>query len=396
MINQLTLENYRVIYTTDGREVLSIVERESVDLVILDIMMPEISGYQVCQQVRSVYSLIELPIIMLTAKNQAQHKISSFQAGANDYLMKPFDKPELLARVKTLIRAKRLNQELTSLNTQLEEKVIERTNELKTTNEELTNMNQKLVDMAESKREMLQNIAHELGTPVTLMHSYIQSIQEGVIALDDSQYHELVVDKVNILRRLIQDLYDLALLESQKIELSFRCVSLKMWLDRSSLQAAFTIQQRERRAVIEDIPVDLPDYTIMVDEDRINQVYLNLISNAVKHTDPGVGEIKIRYAVDQSLQQLSIQISDNGTGIEADTLPHIFERFYKGKLHNHSSKEQSIGLGLVIVKEIIRAHQGEIYVTSEINKGTHVTIYLPLQIDDEGGGHNGSVQNISN
>src|SRR5699024_4818735 len=127
LMNQLTLEGYDVYTALRGEDVFQFLEENDIDLVILDIMMPGMSGYEVCQQLRKTYSLMKLPILMLTAKNQVQDKLIAFEAGANDYLVKPCDKQELISRVKTLVRIKTLNQELTQMNLHLEEKVLERT-----------------------------------------------------------------------------------------------------------------------------------------------------------------------------------------------------------------------------------------------------------------------------
>src|SRR5690625_4662894 len=129
LTNQLTLNNYHVLAAHKGEDALDIINQQKIDLVILDIMMPDMSGYEVSQTIRKNYSLMELPILMLTAKNQLEDKFLSFEAGANDYLAKPCNKQELLSRVKTLIHAKKLNEDLMMLNQELGERVKARTKE---------------------------------------------------------------------------------------------------------------------------------------------------------------------------------------------------------------------------------------------------------------------------
>ncbi len=378
MINYLSMEGYHVIHTTNGAEVLSLLQKNPVDIVILDLMMPSISGYEICKRLRKSYSLIELPIIMLTAKNQDESKIASFDTGANDYIVKPCDKSELLARVKTLVNVKKLNQELSLLNQELERKVEERTNKLHEVNHDLTKMNQRLVQMAESRRDMLQNIAHELGTPVTLMHSYIQSIKEGLISIEDTQYNQLVMNKINVLRRLIKDLYDLALLESGKINLHFEKKIAHQWLENISKQLALTVEQGGRGFECQlDASIDKTSF-ILVDEDRIQQVFLNLISNAIKHTNDKFGKIYFYADWDSEEEALKLLIRDNGVGIEEEMMEHIFERFYKGKNQGNHDFQESIGLGLAIVYEVLKAHQGSIKVSSILKQGTQFIISLPL------------------
>src|SRR5690606_32549656 len=145
LTNQLALEGYAVVTAGDGQSVIDYVEQGPVDLLILDIMMPNMSGYEVCQRLREQYSLTDLPILMLTAKNQVQDIVTAFEVGANDYLTKPCDRKELLSRVETLIQLRQMNLELIQINQSLEEKVTERTNELAEANQSLVLANEKLI-----------------------------------------------------------------------------------------------------------------------------------------------------------------------------------------------------------------------------------------------------------
>src|SRR5690625_163883 len=209
-------------------------------------MMPKLSGYEVCQRLRKQYSLTELPILMLTAKNQVRDKITSFEVGANDYLAKPCDKQELIARVKTLIQLCGLNQELIHMNHLLEAKVEERTKALQNANQDLSKANEDLRNMAQSRRELLANIAHELGTPVTLIQNYVQAVQEGLIAVDHSRYLEMVYHKVKVLNRLIHDLSDLSKLEAGRISLNLEQVRLDDWVEQIYRKFELDITQGER------------------------------------------------------------------------------------------------------------------------------------------------------
>src|SRR5690625_3686415 len=130
LINQLSIEGFDVVTVTNGIEVLQEVESQSFDVVILDIMIPKVAGFDVCERLRKSHSLLELPILMLTAKDQLQDKIIAFEAGANDYLTKPCHKDELISRVRTLAHLKWMNEELEMLNVELEDKVEQRTEAL--------------------------------------------------------------------------------------------------------------------------------------------------------------------------------------------------------------------------------------------------------------------------
>lgn len=368
LMNQLSLHGYEVLTSLRGEDVFDIVEKNQIDLLILDIMMPGMSGYEVCQRLREEYSLMELPVLMLTAKNQLQDKMLAFEAGANDYLVKPCDKQELLTRVKTLVHVKVLNEEIMQMNAELEEKVQERTSELKVANEHLQ-------DIAASRRKLLANIAHELGTPVTIIHHYIQSIQQQIISIEDEHYMKLVTDKINVLNRLIEDLYQLSALEAENISFSLEDEPLQQCLTKMIKNCKLTVLQSGRQFKKEALPNNLSDYTCAIDEARIDQLLSNLISNAIKNTDEVVGVISIATTVNH--EHVTISISDNGRGIAEEELPYIFERFYKQQ--SRSDEPVGTGLGLAIVKQIVENHRGNITVESEINVGTTFHVSLPIK-----------------
>lgn len=381
LINQLTLEGFDVIPAKNGMEVLNLVGKHTFDVLILDIMMPKISGFDVCERLRKTYSLLELPILMLTAKDQVQDKIMAFEVGANDYLTKPCDKEELLSRVKTLTHLRWMNQELKMLNIQLEAKVTDRTKKLKLANEDLSQTNVKLMEMAESRRNLLANIAHELGTPVTLIHSYVQSLQDGIITADDEYFRKLVDDKIKVLDRLINDLADLSRLEEGGAILDFKEYDLYEWLEKVFHKISFDVKTLERKIIKQDIPFTKRMYRGFFDTERMDQVFTNIISNAVKITSEENGEIAIRASIDDEQEGVIIAISDNGKGINEANKPFIFDRFYRKKyrpLADH--QEDGTGLGLAIVKEIIQGHNGKIWVESQVDVGTTFYISLPIKI----------------
>src|SRR5690625_5405269 len=184
--------------------------------------------------------LREIPKLMLTAKNQLQDKMLACKDVVNDYLVKPWNKQELLSRVKTLIQVKILNQKLIQMNLNLEEKVLERTHKLKVAYDNLQ-------AMAASRRELLANIAHELGTPVTLVHTYVQSVQKGLISADDTHYGTLVTDKISKLNRLIEDSFDLSTLEAGIISFNFKDIRLDKWLEVIYDKCEFEVLQKKDR-----------------------------------------------------------------------------------------------------------------------------------------------------
>ncbi|ADI00609.1 ATP-binding protein [Salisediminibacterium selenitireducens] len=380
LTNQLSLEGYETHLASSGEEVLDFIAAESFDLIILDLMMPGISGYEVCVSLREDFSLVDLPILMLTAKSGLDDKVIAFEAGANDYLVKPCERLELTSRVRTLIRIKKMNEELKALNVELEEKVAERTKALGTSNEALTRANKSLVAAEDARKQLLSNIAHELGTPVALIHSYMQSVRAGLIAMDDPYYHQQVEKKIQILNRLISDLFDLARFEQDHKILQRETFSVSDWLTKVDETCRFEVTQHHRRYEGPEIGAFEPykrEWYCHVDVERMDQVLSNLIVNSVKFTTEDDGTIRITAEWDLNERKLVIGIHDNGAGIPKEAVPFMFDRFYRAGDHS-GFKPKGSGLGLAIVKQIIESHGGEVDVTSEQGKGTSFFITVPM------------------
>ncbi|MCM3110830.1 ATP-binding protein [Lederbergia lenta] len=391
LINQLSVESYEVVAVTNGPEVLKAMEEHQIDLLILDIMMPRMSGFEVCQLLREKYTLTELPILMLTAKNQMADKVTSFAVGANDYLTKPCDREELISRVKTLLDLRQLTKELTSINRLLEHRVNERTIALEIANKNLETVNQELREMEKSRVQLLSSISHELGTPITLIQSYIQSVREGLIEENNSRYLDMIHKKLLLLDRLTKDLFDLAKLQSKKISLHFHPIHLEDWLEHVLQSIESDIKQSGREFSRQTIAYgEMTESLILnIDIDRMDQVFSNLTWNAVKHTSQKIG--KITVAIDFDIAQKSsnlvdeghlcgkiiIKVIDNGEGINDADLPFIFDRFYQTS-DSTKIKSNGTGLGLAITKEIIHSHKGEIWVESKVEKGSIFYIALPI------------------
>lgn len=391
LINQLSVESYEVVAVTNGPEVLKAMEEHQIDLLILDIMMPKMSGFEVCQLLREKYTLTELPILMLTAKNQMADKVTSFAVGANDYLTKPCDREELISRVKTLLDLRQLTKELTSINRLLEHRVNERTIALEITNKNLETVNQELREMEKARVQLLSSISHELGTPITLIQSYIQSVREGLIEENNSRYLDMIHKKLLLLDRLTKDLFDLAKLQSKEISLHFHPIHLEDWLEHVLQSIESDIKQSGREFSRQTIVYgEMTESLILnVDIDRMDQVFSNLTWNAVKHTSQKIG--KITVAIDFDIAQKSsnlvdeghlygkiiIKVIDNGEGINDADLPFIFDRFYQTS-DSTKIKSNGTGLGLAITKEIIHSHKGEIWVESTVEKGSIFYIALPI------------------
>lgn len=380
LTNQLVMEGYEVVAVSNGEDVLEQMRKRPVDLLILDIMMPKLSGYEVCRQLRESYQLTDLPIIMLTARNQTGDKVAAFEAGANDYLIKPCNKSELLARVQTLIRLNELNKEAKNTHQRLEDRVAARTRELEAINHRLLDANTAMRQMAQSRQYLLANISHELGTPITYIHGYMQALEEGILSTDQPRYLNMVFNKLGVLERLTQDLLDLSKLEAKRLDFCREDLTLSHWASHIQEQCSLDVRQAERQFVYEVIgsPALLQERKCRIDKKRMDQVFFNLISNALKHTTIHDGVITLAIEVLPFDRKVIFEIRDNGCGINQEALPHLFERFYKAPSSELSNGAGGTGLGLAIVKEIVEAHDGRVWAESQPDQGSSFYVALPI------------------
>lgn len=381
LTHHLNAAGFFVINAYDGDEALKILTKDSFDLVILDVMLPKLSGIEVTQKIRKNFTLGELPILMLTAKSQAEDIVAAFQAGANDYLIKPCGKEELLARTKTLVTLKQAIGEIASLNENLEMQVEQRTKELSKRTEQLKQINT-------SRKQLMTNISHELGTPMTTVKGYIKAILDGVIDGNDKKYIALVYQKILMIERLIQDLYELARLESKQIHFSWRSMAISDFINQCILPFEIEVEKYGRLfKFVNLLSSKEQNYEIVIDIERMKQVLQNLINNAIRFTNEGDRiSIKLEFSEEkmnkkinseQNALFLEVKVCDTGIGMQKEVVENIFERFYQAKKSTDRNGMNS-GLGLTIAKEIIRYHRGKIWAESEYGKGSCFHFLIPL------------------
>lgn len=382
VLSNYLLHKFAVRQTGSGMEALDMIEQGfKPDMVILDVMMPRMSGYEACMRLREIYSASELPVILLTGKNRVQDLVEGFGAGANDYVMKPVAKDELLSRINLHLRVFKWHKAL-------ERQVSERTHELAETNLRLDRVNRELEQayhelsaMEQSRRMLFTNISHELGTPLTSIIGYVKGMLDGIEKLQDRKYIQRIYDKSLYLHRIIKDLFELSKLEAQQLDFEFQQVDLLAFLQELYLHYDIEVSMKGIRFEIA-VPERLSGTTVMAEIDRIRveQVVSNFIANAVKFTMPG-GTIRLSVqleAISKAEGKGTISLRDTGIGIDEEDLPHVFDRFYRGR-RSRQSRTEGTGLGLAICKEIIRQHRGEIGAVSRPGEGSKFYFTLPVK-----------------
>ncbi len=245
---------------------------------------------------------------------------------------------------------------------------IKTTDEFHELGEAFNDMSQKLAKNEEVRQTLVADVAHELRTPLSILQGKLESIQEGAIEANERTILELT-DEVYRLSRLVSDLQQLSLAEAGQLPLHLKPVDLTDLIERVCSNLKWQADEKNITLIFDKIPEHC---LLELDSDRITQVIVNLVGNALRHApEAGIVEVSVQEEEDA----VYLTVSDNGAGIPNDVLPFIFDRFYKNDL-SRSRSSGGTGLGLSIAKGFVEAHGGTLTVRSEMNQGTIFTVSL--------------------
>lgn len=353
-VKRLLSPHWTVEAVEDGAAALAAVRERMPDLVLTDVMMPGMNGFELLQALRADPRTREIPIILLSARAGEESRVEGLEAGADDYLVKPFSARELMARVGAHLELARLRRESLQ-NEQRLRKEAEEANRLKS--------------------QFFSSVSHDLRTPLNAIVGYIYLLMNGTYGpLAENQKMPLdgIQRNVRELLRLINDVLDLARIDSGKMPVERSSVRLSSIIEEITIEMKPLLEMKSL-SIHSHVPENLPD--IDSDAMKIKQIVTNLVSNAVKFTEKGGVTIRVENLSKEGW--VEITVSDTGMGIEPEFLPKIFESFYQIE---ESRAFGGSGLGLTIVKELVNLLQGRIRVTSEVGKGSTFTIFLPYRI----------------
>ncbi len=367
--HQLTAHGFRVIPAAGGPEALRLLGERSIDLVILDVMMPRMSGFEVCRKLREDHALEELPVIFLTARNRAEDLVVGLAAGANDYLPKPVSKSELLARVQTHVALLRVNRQLVGM-------VSERTSQL-AERERLLGERELLIRELESRNAELARfnytVAHDLKNPLITIRNFIGQLETHTEQGDRS----LLRGDLRRIDAAASDLYQLVeqLFEFSRIDrVTLPCEEVPLGDLVEQALSELTPAIAERGIEI-DVAVDLP--VVCGDRVRLFEAVRHLLGNAVKYlADQPAPRIEVGVRAASTGEPPAVYVRDNGMGIEPRYRDRVFELFER--LAPEAS--EGTGIGLALVKRIVEVHGGRIWIESEgAGKGSTFYFTLPVQ-----------------
>ncbi len=337
----------KMLRATSGKECLEIAESAKPDVILLDIQMPEMDGFETFKRLRSQSTTAKIPVIFLTAQRKDPGSIATgLEIGADEYLTKPIDTEELLVRTRMLVRLKRA------------EAALERT-----------------------RADFMAMLVHDLRSPLSGIKSVIDFFHEmrGQTLTFSEEYFSLLDsarDASNRMLTLINNLLDLSKFEAGMVELDKKPVTVSHLVDAVIHEMESQVKQRNL-TLTQHIDPGLP--MVEVDIQKINQVLTNLLNNSCKFTRPG-GQITIGAGITgvpgSNKTMVRITVTDTGIGIAKNEIIHLFERYKQGT-SAHFIEAKGTGLGLAICKVVVEAHGGSISAESEPGVTTTFGFTLP-------------------
>lgn len=376
----LEMQGYQNILTTqDPREVVHLFASFEPDLILLDLSMPYLSGFEVMEQLRSIISEDNyLPILVLTADVTSQAKQRALSGGASDFLTKPFDLIEVGLRIKNLLVTSFLQQELKNQNQILEERVKERTFELEQRNKELIVAKEKAEASDRLKTSFINNISHEIRTPLNGILGFGQILADSELSEEEkNEYLEMMNESSSRLINIITNFMDISLLNSGNQKVFKKEININRLLNEVSGNFADVCASKNLKINLEP---ERTSYNPVITSDRelLHKIFVNLIDNAVKFTLAGT--ITIGYKLEE--QHILFFIKDTGIGISEEDQKVIFDIFHQVDFSNTRGYEGS-GLGLAIAKGLVILLEGKIWVESQKGQGSSFFFSIPLKENNQ-------------
>ena len=349
---------FKVLAAFNGSSALNLINKRPPDMILLDVMMPGMSGFEVAESLKKHEEYSSIPIIFLSALDEIEAKMKAFESGGVDYITKPFQHQEVLARIELHLRLKTLEKERESY-----------IKDLKQQRENLEKLNKE-------KDDILGIISHDMRNPlggiIGISNFLITEPVEDPAEMEDML--KLIEQSAEKLLALVNDLLNVAIIEANTFSVNLEETDVVNLID-DVIQLHQPAAKSKHVAIITEYPPK--NVMAKLDKSKITQVIGNLISNAIKFTKSG-GQVTIKVETpnESEFKGLRIFVRDTGIGIPDDLMPILFNKM-AGHQRNGTNGEKGTGLGMPIVKRYVEAHKGTISVSSNPNEGTLFTIDLP-------------------
>ena len=363
-------EGFLLQSAASGEEALAMVARQPPDLILLDVMMPGMDGYEVARRIKSDLAAVSIPIIMVTALDDHKARVLGLGAGAEDFLSKPVDRAELQVRVRNLLRLKAYSDKLRATLAALE-----------SSNDQLAGALAEAGEarlMAEhannAKTVFLRAMSHELRTPLNAISGYTEILELGIRGVvNPEQVKDLARIKraADYLLRLINDILTIARLEGAR---PLDVISIPVTAVLAEVEGLCALQARANGLTLTVTPCER-ELFVAADAERFQQILLNLVTNAIKFT-PAEGSVAV--TCDDDAGMVRVRVSDTGVGIRPADIDRVFEPFIQIDRHLTTATQQGVGLGLSISRELARAMRGSLTLESVEGVGSVFTLTLPI------------------
>ena len=370
----LHLEGIGVMLATSGMDALEIARYKLPDLILLDIAMPMMDGYEVCARLKEDPSTRDIPVIYLTARTEPEDILKGFETGAVDYILKPFNATELIARVRTHLELRAKTEVLKSINVHLEEEVKQRTAEITEANRNLTETNRKLEmaymelsNLDKAKDEFIRHINHELRTPLQGIHGFTLILEDIVESPEQKEY----LQSINSLVKRLVKLSEISLLFTEIKAKNYK-ITLKPLSLKTSVNQILDVfrNERGRISVLHSQPED--NVFIKADQRLMNTCLELVVDNALKYT-PEEGRVTIRTFHEDALA--GIEVLDDGPGFTTKALDSLYELFTADNLRYHS---HGFGVGLATAKVILDTLSAKLDISNLPDKGAAVRMVFEV------------------
>ncbi len=349
---------YQVVTAIDGQDGLEKARALRPNLIVSDVMMPNMTGFDMCRAIRADENIEHIPVVLVTSKATPEDKIEGLEAGADDYVAKPFSARELLARVENLIRVQDQKTSLERLNS------------------ELLSSNAALRQASEMKSQLLSIASHDMKNPLTAIREFARILREESDQSHQLELLDMIFDSSNDMLALISQLLDSAAMEVGTLNVNRQRADL---VDLAERVVERNVRIADRKGqVIHTTMDDSEACSIPIDAERVREAMDNLLSNAIKYSPL---QSNIYVSVKRKANEVQFSVRDDGPGLTTDDLKRVFGKFQKLSARP-TGGETSTGLGLSIVKQIVELHGGRAQAEKNAERGSTFSFVLPDLTED--------------
>lgn len=354
----LDRQDFVVLFALDGISGLQRAESGQPDLILLDVMMPGLDGFETCRQLKTNDNTRDIPVIFMTALSDVEDKVKGFASGAVDYITKPIQPEEVLSRVNAHLKIQRLQQDLHKRNEELQAS-LERERELN-----------------KLKSRFISIASHEFRSPLAAIQLTTDALERYGERMSDEKKlssFERIKSTVKLMNDMLNDILMLSKVGAETFEFSPEPTDVENLCQ--CIAEEFTLMSEESHKILFSATGE--HFQVSVDPKLLRHILVNLLSNAIKYSPAGSS---ISFELIRKREDVTFCVKDQGIGISKEDQQHLFDAFRRGA---NVGEITGTGLGLSIVKQFVQLHGGTISVESEVDKGTTFTVFIPIHSHED-------------